>query len=105
VLYAYVDGAYWDDDIHDRADIFAVPPTAPTSRAHPVDKPVGLLAHLIEPVVPPGGLVLDPFMGGGSTILAARGLGRRAVGIESEERYCEVAANRLRQDVLGLEAA
>jgi hypothetical protein len=76
------------------------PSTHSSERYHPVDKPVPLLRALLSPTTPPGGLVLDPFAGGGSTLLAARDLGMRAVGIEAEERYCEAIVKRLQQDVL-----
>ncbi len=62
---------------------------------HPTEKPGGILDPLIRYSVPVGGLVLDPFAGSGSTLLTARSLGRRAVGIEADERYCEAAAKRL----------
>jgi DNA modification methylase len=86
------------------SDVIKVPATSSRSREHPVEKPVGLLAQLIEPITPDGGLVLDPFMGGGSTLFAAKSLGRRAIGVEIEERYCEAAARRLDQTALGLTA-
>lgn len=62
---------------------------------HPTEKPVAVLAQLIQYAVPPGGLVIDPFAGSGSTLLAARLTGRRAIGIEGRADYCAAAASRL----------
>jgi site-specific DNA-methyltransferase (adenine-specific) len=83
-------------------DVIKVKATASTERDHPVDKPAGLFRAIIEPITPLGGVVLDPFMGGGSTLLAARDLGRSAIGIDTEERYCELAARRLAQGMLAI---
>jgi site-specific DNA-methyltransferase (adenine-specific) len=70
---------------------------------HPTQKPIEVLRDLIEYACPPGGLVVDPFAGSGSTLDAARQSGRRAIGIEAREDYCEAAARRL--DALTLPAA
>jgi site-specific DNA-methyltransferase (adenine-specific) len=67
---------------------------------HPTQKPVGIIDPLLRYSCPPGGSVLDPFMGAGSVLIAAKALGLRAVGIEIDERYCEIAAKRLSQEVL-----
>lgn len=77
----------------------------PNHAEHPTAKPVGLLRELIEMSSRFDELVLDPFMGCGPTLVAARLEGRRAIGIEIEERYCEVAVKRLQQSVLALETA
>jgi len=69
--------------------------------AHPTPKPLGLMRALIEKC-PPLAEVVDPFMGSGTTLRAAKDLGRKSIGIEIEERYCEIAAKRLAQEVLAL---
>lgn len=71
---------------------------------HPTVKPLQLMRYLVKLVTPPDGTVLDPFMGSGTTLRAAKDLGRRAIGIEISERYCEIAAKRLQQEVLLQEA-
>ena len=72
---------------------------------HPAPKPVGLLKDLMRVPLIAGDLVVDPFMGSGPSVVAAKELGLRAIGIEIEERYCEIAAQRCAQEALDLAAA
>ena len=69
---------------------------------HETEKPLELVQRLVDVVTFPGETVLDFYAGSGTTLVAAKAIGRRAVGMEIEERYCEIAAKRLSQEVLGL---
>lgn len=77
-----------------------VPARISFGRLHPNEKPVSLMKMLLQKC--PDGVVVDPFMGSGSTLRAAKDLGRRAIGIDLEERYCDLAARRLSQEVMEL---
>ena len=70
-----------------------------TGRKHPMQKPVRLMQYCVNRISKRDQLILDPFMGSGTTLLAAKRLQRKAIGIEIEESYCEIAAKRLSQEV------
>lgn len=70
-------------------------------RSHIAEKPEPVMRWLCQ-LAPPGSVVLDPFMGSGTTLRAAKDLGLRAIGIDSDERYCEIAAARMAQEALAL---
>lgn len=96
--------------IDDRADVTDFPGaviTAPVrsdsdgAKVHPTQKPTALFRHLLG-VVPGSPVILDPFMGSGTTLRAAKDCGLKAIGVEVDERYCEIAAKRMAQEVLPL---
>jgi site-specific DNA-methyltransferase (adenine-specific) len=69
-----------------------------TPTGHPTPKPISMVSSFVERFSNPNELILDPFAGGGTTLVAARNLGRKAIGVELEEKYCELIAKRLSQD-------
>lgn len=81
---------------HDIGTVFRYP--RDRDDTHPTMKPLGMVRDILSAV--PDGPVLDPFLGSGTTLLACKSIRRRGIGIEIDERYCEVAANRLQQNML-----
>ena len=69
----------------------------PRVQVHPHEKPVPLLQELMDVSTDTGDVVLDPFMGSGSTLVAARGIGRFGVGFEIDEKHYDTACNRLKE--------
>ena len=62
---------------------------------HPTEKPIAIMERLVEMLTQEGGIVLDPFLGSGTTALAAKQEGRHYIGIEQDPGYCEIARKRL----------
>jgi DNA modification methylase len=88
-----------------RGSILSFPRRDGNVTDHPTEKPVALLRELIESSSRIGESVLDCFCGSGSTVAAAKAEGRKAIGIEIEEKYCEIAAKRLSQEVFNFEVS
>lgn len=108
VLVWWTDGAKpWSDGTSTRD--FHVAQNAGTiasktwEKGHPCPRPLDQVEHIVAQWVKPGATILDTFMGSGTTLVAAKRLGRKAIGIEIEERYCEIAVKRLAQGALPLE--
>lgn len=95
----FVWGRCWTNPIH---DFFRAPTEAFGTDGHPCPKHTEWYARLMGKLTSPGMTVLDPFLGSGTMVRAAKNLGRNAIGIEREERFCEIAARRLDQEVLAL---
>jgi hypothetical protein len=90
--------AKWSSVLESRTSLVAGANGVTARYGHPHAKPVDLMESLI--VKCPPGVIADPFAGSGSTLVAAKLQGRRAIGVEIEERYCEIIAQRLAQDAL-----
>ena len=85
-----------------RPDVFMCSDPSPKN-GHPCPKPPAVMRWAVNRVSRVGETILDPFMGSGSTLVEAKRLGRKAIGIELEEKYCEIAAKRLAQGALPME--
>jgi site-specific DNA-methyltransferase (adenine-specific) len=94
----------WEGKGAETANVVRIGKIIPSEHDHPTPKPEALTAHFLRLHGKHGDVVLDPFMGHGPTLRVAKDMGMRAIGIEIEERYCEIAAKRLSQEVLPLEA-
>lgn len=93
----------WNDDERVLPNILSYFP--PQKRVHPNEKPVDLVKTFLAAITNAGQVIVDPFMGSGTTLVAAKAVGVRAIGIELEEKFCEVAVERLRQrELFGLES-
>jgi DNA modification methylase len=77
--------------------------TKDTFTGHPSQKPIALIEELVKRYSKENDVIFDPFMGSGTTLRASKELGRWCIGIEIEEKYCEIAAKRLSQSVMSLE--
>jgi site-specific DNA-methyltransferase (adenine-specific) len=90
----------WDGNGPETANVIRIGKIIPSRLDHPTPKPEALISHFLHLHGKPGDSVLDPFMGHGPTLRVAKNMGMRAIGIEIEERYCEIAAKRMAQGVL-----
>ena len=85
---------------HRPKDLVTFPKLNSSQMVHPTEKPVGLLTSLITSVTKPGDLILDPFAGSGSTLVAAKKTGRRFIGVELDDQYYQIAKRRVEEAVV-----
>lgn len=97
IIAARNENAYKPNDGKLRPDVIRCKATPSGEREHPVEKPPEMLEELITATTPQESFILDPFLGSGTTAVAAKRLGRQYIGIEIEEKYCEIAVKRLAQ--------
>jgi len=83
-------------------NVFETPLVGNKADRHPTEKPLPLFGWLVETLCKPGGSVIDPFLGSGTTLVACYRLGRKGVGIEISEEYCELATKRLGKEIAQL---
>ena len=107
-MYGYRPGAWFGDTSGTRKNTYVADGYRHGIRKyekvdHPTQKWLPMIRYIVDTIVPSDGLALDPFMGSGTTLRASKDLRRQSIGIDIEERYCEIAANRLSQEVMALE--
>lgn len=97
-VYVLGDGPWQGKRDTDVLSIAPVQSMGTNGRVHPHQKPIALMDTLIAKTV--GAVIADPFAGSGSTLVSAKAMGRKAIGVEMDEAYCEIIAKRLSQEVL-----
>ena len=104
-IYGYRSGAWFGDDDVKRSNVYRADSYRHGIRRdekvdHPTQKWLPMVRYLVRSIASPDALVIDPFMGSGTTLRAAKDMARKAIGIEIDERYCEMAVGRLAQQLL-----
>lgn len=94
VAYGWKNGEHYFAPIRDESDVWHVAKRHARDYVHPTQKPLSLIGRALSNSTKKGDLVLDPFGGSGSTLIAAHALGRRSVTVELDPRYCDVIRNR-----------